>query len=146
MRYRIKHPGLKETVNAIIRQGAWGEPYADAVLPHYITVEGMFNWLKKRTRYVPDPPGVELVQSMQSLFLDNYHGEPGAGDCDCFTATAISCAMARQFSAGVILFGNGKQPSHIAAIVENCIFDLTVNFNELRPYKKYQNIEIYYGL
>lgn len=144
MRYRVKYKSLQHTVNEIVKQGFWGVTYAESVLPQIYSVEDLFIWLKKRVTYKKDPPGVELVQSMPSLFLDNYHGIPGAGDCDCFVATTISCAVALNFQFDIILMGNGKNPTHIACRVENYIFDLTTGFNELRQYNNYQVLNFNY--
>lgn len=145
MRYRVKYKNLKHTVEQIVSQGFWGVPYAAAVLPPNLTPRQLFTWLKKRVTYKADPPNIELIQSMQSLFTDNYHGIPGAGDCDCFVAATIACAVALNYEFQVILMGNGKNPTHIACTVDGYIFDLTVNFNELRNYKRYQTLDFKTG-
>lgn len=94
--------------------------FADNWLPQVLEGPAELFWiLKNNTVYVSDPPGVELLQSMPSLFEDNYWGIPGAGDCDCFTiATIASCAV-RNIPARMVLVGNGAQPSHVYCEVKD---------------------------
>jgi hypothetical protein len=80
-------------------------------------VEQIFNHLKSRTTYKEDPEGIELLQSMWSLFDDNYWGKAGTGDCDCFTITSCAVLLVNGYKTGYSLYGNGKQPTHIAADV-----------------------------
>lgn len=77
----------------------------------------IFDHLKSRVTYKADPPNVELLQSMPSLFNDNYWGKSGWGDCDCFTITACAVLLENNFKTGFTLYGNERQPSHIAADV-----------------------------
>jgi hypothetical protein len=77
--------------------------------------EQIFNHLKTQVHYKEDPKNIELLQSMPSLFLDNYWGKPGTGDCDCFTITACSVLLVCGFKTGYTIYGNSRQPSHIAA-------------------------------
>lgn len=79
--------------------------------------EQIFNHLKSRVHYKEDPQGIELLQSMYSLFEDNYWGKPGTGDCDCFTIASCSVLLVCGYKTGYTLYGNGKQPTHIAADV-----------------------------
>lgn len=48
--------------------------------------KGLFTWLKGWVRYQNDPKGVELLQTMQTLWANN-----GRGDCDCFVITTLAC-------------------------------------------------------
>ena len=107
------------------------------------TPEDLFYQLKAVTVYKNDPPGVELLQSMPSLFLDNYHGIPGAGDCDCFTITSCACLLAEGYKTGYTLYGNGAHATHIAAdvyykehgIIKRRRFDLVApRYNLVKPY------------
>jgi hypothetical protein len=82
-----------------------------------LDVEQIFNHLKSVTHYKEDPSNVELLQSMPSLFEDNYWGTPGTGDCDCFTITSCAVLLVNGYKTGFSLYGNGKQPTHIASDV-----------------------------
>ena len=78
---------------------------------HYgkMDAEQIFNHLKTQVHYKEDPKNIELLQSMPSLFLDNYWGKPGTGDCDCFTITACSVLLVCGFKTGYTIYGNGRQ-------------------------------------
>jgi|GEM_PF-1658821 len=102
----------------------------------------LFDFLKLQVIYKNDPPGIELIQSMGTMFENNYHNIKGAGDCDCFTVTAMSCLYVLGYKTGFILYYNGMQPSHIGALYIDSIgeiipFDLTASYSgELRNYKR----------
>jgi len=85
---------------------------------------------------------------MKSLFTDNYWGRPGYGDCDCFTITACAVLLVNGYKTGYTLYGNGAQPTHIAADVylfansrmKAVPFDLTApEFGRVRSYLWQQN-------
>jgi transglutaminase-like putative cysteine protease len=86
-------------------------------------------------------PAWELLQRMESLFEDNYHGVSGAGDCDCFTIAAVACAVANDIPVRICIVGNSpKGPSHVyCEMKENgkwVAFDLVNAFyGETKPYK-----------
>ena len=82
-----------------------------------MNVEQIFNHLKSHFVYKEDPKGIELLQSMPSLFQDNYWGIAGAGDCDCATITSCAVLLVNGYKTGFSLYGNGKQPTHIASDV-----------------------------
>lgn len=119
-------------------------PFASAYLPANITsLEELFSILKRNTSYKDDPPGIELLQSMPALFNNNYHGRPGAGDCDCLSITMAACCEVCGFHWSFVLAGNGKNATHVFVEASDYygkyyICDLTEPFNVLRPYKKYQ--------
>lgn len=79
--------------------------------------QALYKALKNVLHYKKDPEKIELLQTMQSLMLDNYWGRPGYGDCDCFTITACSCLLVTGYPTGYTLYGNGAQPTHIASDV-----------------------------
>jgi hypothetical protein len=86
----------------------------------------LWNNLKPRLIYVSDPPGVELFQTYQTLFYENFHGQPGAGDCDCFVITTLGAARACGLDCNIVLAGRDKTaPVHIWAEVDGVPFDLT---------------------
>jgi len=80
--------------------------------------------------------------------LDNWHGMPGAGDCDCFTIAATSCFIVNSIPCEIVLAGNVKdEPTHIYNYCKygnNWIaFDLTEpNFGQERPYKYKEILKI----
>lgn len=88
-----------------------------------------------------DPRGIELLQTFQTMMLNNYHGIPGAGDCDCFTIAATSCFIASGNRCEIILAGNySDEFTHIYNRVyyggTYVGFDLTEPFFAYeRPYK-----------
>jgi hypothetical protein len=146
MATRIKYPykNLQNTVDMIGLQVKNSIKFADQWLPQYLEGPAELFWiLKNNTAYVADPPGIELLQSMPSLFNDNYWGIPGAGDCDCFTIATIASCVARNIPVRMVLVGNGKQPSHVYAEVQDkgtwIPFDLVAPmYGETKPYAKKQ--------
>lgn len=96
-------------------------PYAIENFPSMSTPEEIFDYLKKRTTYVNDPKGRELFQTLPTLFENNEHGIPGAGDCDCFTIAALATLIANGFkNCGIVL--GGRNPFcavHIWAYVDD---------------------------
>lgn len=117
-------------------------------MPRFDDPELMFKTLKQVITYKNDPRGVELLQSVPTLFNNNYWGRSGAGDCDCFSILALSMFVANGFNRKrIVLAGRSKlAPSHIWTMVKvNGIwydFDLTQPyFNTRRPYKFIQYLE-----
>ncbi len=114
-------------------------------LPTFDSPEEIFYYLKKHTQYVSDPKGIELFQGTKTLFFENYHDTPGAGDCDCFTITALAFLLASNFNnCGAVLVGRSRKTAvHIYAyvIIDGNIqyLDLTnkvFNFERSYPYKQ----------
>jgi hypothetical protein len=58
------------------------------------------------TTYTNDPEEVELVHGPKSLFTDNYHGKPGAGDCDDLATLARGCFLAQGRKNYFVVGGN----------------------------------------
>jgi transglutaminase-like putative cysteine protease len=141
MRYKEPYKNIKHTMREFGRQVAYSVPYAANWMPMTDSPRHMFHVLKQNTTYKNDPPGVELLQRMESLFEDNYHGVSGAGDCDCFTIAAVACAVANDIPVRICIVGNSpKGPSHVyCEMKENgkwVAFDLVNAFyGETKPYK-----------
>lgn len=117
-----------------------------------LTPEEIFNLLKKNTVYKKDPKGMELFQSTETFFYNNWHGIPGCGDCDCFTLTALAFLYCNGYkNIGIVLVGrNTRIPVHIYAylIINQKIFyfDLTNKyFNIVRNYPFKQHIPFIYN-
>jgi hypothetical protein len=100
------------------------------------------------TTYKHDPDHAELLQSMHTLMDNNYHGIPGAGDCDCFVIAATACFIASRNRCEIVLVGNKPdQFTHVYNTVyysgAMVPFDLTQpTFATERPYKYKKIFEI----
>jgi hypothetical protein len=85
--------------------------------------------MKAYLTYLSDPPGVELIMSVQTLMGNNPHGIPGAGDCDDFTVFALAAAMYFGHPCKMVLAGNNRNnPTHVYAKINFegwHIYDLT---------------------
>lgn len=98
------------------------------------SAEQLFKVLKSCTTFEHDPKDIELIQSAQTLFHNNFHGMPGAGDCDCFTVLACACFIANGWGEfDIVLAGRKKSyPVHIYTQVNDgsgmIPFDLTEAF------------------
>lgn len=148
-----KYRSLEQVLLAIKQQVYDSLPAAER-LNIYGTPEEIFNKLKAKLIYTPDPNGNELLQQLDTLLNNNgnnYHGIDGAGDCDCFTIAAL----ATLYNAGyknlfIVLTGRiyAQPPVHIFAQVflanRNKLynFDLTQKeFNTVRHYPYYQRLK-----
>lgn len=150
MRYKEPYKSIKHTMREFGRQIAASVPYARNWMPVTDSPKDMFWILKQHTTYKNDPPGVELLQSMPSLMDDNYWGIPGAGDCDCFTITAVACAVANHIPVRICIVGNDSQgPSHVYCEMKDngqwVPFDLVNAFyGETKPYRNKKIIKVNY--
>jgi len=144
----VKYRGINQTLEAIREQILDSYDYCAGNFSAR-TPEGLFKLIKANVTYHDDPKGVELLQSSQTLFEDNYHGVRGAGDCDCFTITALASLMVNGFTDNeIVLAGkSSRQPSHIYCRTwyngEWYVLDLTEPFfNKERNYKYRQTIRV----
>ena len=141
MKYKIKYKSLSDTLKALQIQARESIPYSYEITSGISNPEDLFYYLKTLVTYKSDPAGIELIHSVHSLFEDNYHGEPGMGDCDCFTVLSLACLHCLNITPYVVLAGNQKSnPTHIYAsglYKKNYFtFDLTQKyFNQERKYK-----------
>lgn len=136
---RKKYVSLPDTLNLIKIQVKDSLKYCKRRFSGFDSPENLFFALKSETSFKEDPKGVELLQSVPSLFENNRHGIPGAGDCDCFTILALACFAVNGFNPSfVVLAGRSSlYPVHIFAAVGPKItaFDLTNSFYGFkRPY------------
>jgi len=90
----VPYTDINATMRGIRTQVIDSIDYVKNNLPRYRNPEQMFNNLKQLVVYKNDPPGVELLQSVQTLIENNYWGIPGAGDCDCFSILVLTCCPA----------------------------------------------------
>lgn len=147
MELKKPYKDIHETMKYIKLQIIDSVPFACMTVPQFRKPSELFYWLKNRTRYKNDPEGTELLQSMQTMFRNNWHGESGLGDCDCFTITAIASMIANQWHGlSIILVGREKShPVHIYASIKwngkTEIFDLTnPRYNFERKSYKYKQV------
>lgn len=118
-------------------------------LPIFSDPEEMFNNLKSMVVYKNDPPGVELLQSVPTLFDNNFWGIRGAGDCDCFSILILTACVCHHWNKQrIVLAGRSKlAPVHIWTEVkvgkEWIAMDLTQSFyNTKRDYKYIQYLYV----
>lgn len=146
MKYTISYPGLTESLKHFKIAVLESIPYcANFLPPHIKTPEDIFYYLKQHTTYKLDPKGEELFQKAQTLMENNYHGIPGAGDCDCFSILILASLIAKNYkNCGIVLVGrNPKQAVHIYCYVDyngkREYLDLTnkiFNFERDYPFKQ----------
>lgn len=147
MEFKIKYPGLSETLRYLKAQAKLSIPFAADFLPAgHMTPEEVFNFLKGEVIYFNDPYRTELLQKMPTLFGENnQHNIYGAGDCDCFTIAALASLYAKGYrDLGIRLASYSiNNPTHIYAVVNNQAFDLTnKKFDTERPYRYFQTIPV----
>ncbi len=123
--------------------------YCQEFFANFDNPEQLFNQLKLLTTYKNDPKGVELLQSVETLFDNNFWGSPGHGDCDCFTILTLACCYANNWNDNyIILKGRSKKaPVHIysACKFQGKLYtmDLTNTFvNIERDYPLTQKIKL----
>lgn len=134
------------TLRSLKEQSLEGVGYMKKQLPSYLSEPSdLFYYLKDRVTYKSDPKGIELIHSPETLFEDNYHKKPGAGDCDDFSMLSIAALKAMgvpEAQIKVCLTGRNKNvPRHIYLSVKNTPFDLTNDlYGEERNYPYKQEI------
>src|SRR6478609_83823 len=131
MQFKRPYKDINDTLHYLKVQVVESIPFAYEVCPAFENPEQLFNWLKKRVKYRNDPKGVELLQTMQTMFLGKFWGVPGAGDCDCFVITTLACMISQGWeNLYIALVGRKKRyPVHIYVVIEwkgeRKVFDLT---------------------
>lgn len=146
--HKVKYKNLQHTLDAMGRQIKDSLDYAQGFVARGTSPKELFWFLKTMTTYKNDPPGVELLQSMPSLFEDNFWGIPGAGDCDCFSITAAACCKVLNIPCRLVVVGNSpKAPSHVYVEVKDngswVPFDLVNTFyGETKKYRYISTINV----
>jgi hypothetical protein len=145
--YKIPYRGLTDSLKHFRVQVFDSIPYCIKNIPEFEDPKDLFYYLKKRTKYKSDPKNVELFQSAKTLLENNYHGESGAGDCDCFSCLCLASLICNGwYNVGIVLAGKKKHhATHIYTYVDTPqgrkILDLTnPNYNEQRHYNYIQFI------
>jgi hypothetical protein len=144
---KIKYPGLKKTLEYLVLQGAISVDYCVYRWGNNNSLADIWNIGNQNLIYEHDAEKIEQIQSVGTLFENNIHGRPGAGDCDCFTVFGIAMLDASGHNlkdTKIILQGNQSgAPSHIFFAHKDKIFDFTEpTFNTCRQYKFYQILDI----
>jgi hypothetical protein len=114
MKIKIPYKNIRHTISMMQKQIEESLDYAEDFTPRDTTPKELFWIMRQNLTYKNDPPGVELLQSFPSMMEDNYHGTPGAGDCDCFTIAAVACCKAAGIPCRIVIVGNSPAaPSHV---------------------------------
>ncbi|SRR6266436_5652035 len=130
MKLLTDYHSLEDTLLGLKQQVIDSMAFAKKNIPVFNSPEELYYWMRERTKYVKDPPGTELLQSLPTLVAGSRLGVPWGGDCDCFTIASLSALIANGFApVYVILVGRqADAPVHIYAGVEDggiVPFDLT---------------------
>ena len=149
MKLKVPYQNIDQTLKGIHTQVVDSLEYCANNMPVYPDPVSMFYGLKQLIKYQNDPPGVELLQSVPTLFENNYWGKSGAGDCDCFSILVLSMACVHNFGPQrIVLCGRSKiAPVHIFTQLKVNgtwkTLDLTRPlYNTHKPYKFYQHLPV----
>jgi len=143
-----KYTTLQRTLDCMQLQIEESLSFARNFVPRGETPRSLFTLLKQHTTYRLDPPGVELLQSMPTLMHNNFYGISGAGDCDCFTITAVACCKVEKIPVRIVVVGNtAKNPTHVYCEVMDggrwVAFDLCSPFyGDTKKYRYLSRIKV----
>lgn len=139
-----RYTNLTDVINLLLIQVNDSVSQVPYYVPPVRTPEQLFYYLKSVLTYKKDPPGVEYLQTLQTLFDKNK----GYGDCDCFTITALASLKYYGLYERlyIVLVGYDKESArHIYAGVQwegdFYVFDLTNPFFDMERTKyRYRQI------
>lgn len=144
---KIPFKNIDQTLKGIHLQVCDSLDYCANEMPRYRDPKSMYYGLLPLLKYKNDPPGIELLQSVPTLFEKNYWGVSGSGDCDCMSILVLSmCAVHGWNKQRIVLCGRSKAyPVHIFTQVyfnnQWVTMDLTRKlYNSHKPYKFYQHL------
>ena len=146
MKLKKKYIDINDTLKGIKIQILDSVNYTRENIPRFENPEQAFEWCKQNTSYKNDPKNIELLQSVQTLFENNYHSIPGAGDCDCYSILCGAICIVNKWKFDIVLVGrDSRSPVHIYNLIyfkgDPYIFDLTnPKFNYERPYPLIQEL------
>ncbi len=145
---KVPYKDLDQTMKGIHTQVCDSIDYCAQYMPIYNNPKDIYYSLLPMIKYKNDPPGVELLQSVPTLFENNYWGVSGSGDCDCFTILILTmCAVHGWNKQRIVLCGRSKAvPVHIFSQVfyngRWITLDLTRRlYDTHKPYKFYQLLD-----
>lgn len=143
--FKVPFKDINQTLEGIHTQVSDSLDYCYNNMPRYANPKQMYYGLLPLISYKNDPPGVELLQSVPTLFENNFWGKSGAGDCDCLSILILSmCCVHNWNKQRIVLCGrNHNYPVHIFTQVyfngRWITLDLTRKlYNTHKPYKFYQ--------
>jgi len=138
---KVPYTDINATMRGIRTQVIDSTKFCQEEMPSFRSPKRMFNSLRNMVTYKNDPKGIELLQSVPTLFKDNYWNIPGAGDCDCFTILTLAmCQVQGWDDQCIVLAGRSKlAPVHIWSRVKykgnwysmdltNALFDVERNY------------------
>ena len=143
---KYKYKDIDHTLKQLRRQTIDSYDFASETCPEFNSPEDLFYWLKTQVIYKNDPPGVEYLQTMQTLYSDDKYNRAGEGDCDCFVITTLACMKVNGWdNVFIILVGRDKsRPAHIYSGVEingkMKYLDLTNPYYNMERNYKYKQI------
>jgi hypothetical protein len=145
--FKIKYPGLSKTLSYLLDQAYLSIDYCRYKFGTNNDIQDIWNIGKSNLIYHHDKKNIEQIQNVGTLFENNIHGTPGAGDCDCFTVFTIAMLLANNHKINdiyIILQGKQKDaPSHILTAYNNKLLDFTEpHFNTVRNYNYFQILSI----
>lgn len=136
---------INQTLEALREQVIESLEYCANEMPRFSNPKQLFEGLRLMTTFHNDPPGVELLQTVPTLFENNYWGSPGYGDCDCFSILVLAMCVAHGWNDNeIVLTGRNKKiPVHIYTATvykgKRYVLDLTnpyINMEREYPYKQ----------
>jgi hypothetical protein len=145
----VPYKDINQTMQGIRTQVVDSLQFCADSMPVFSNPDQMWHGLKQMVRYKHDPAGIELLQSVQTLFDNNYWGVSGSGDCDCFSILVLAmCCVHGWTDQRIVLAGRSKEaPVHIWTEIKwnndwYCM-DLTQPFFNLpRKYKYTQYLYV----
>jgi len=143
---KVPYTDINATMRGIRTQVIDSFEFCINEMPTFEDPEQMFKALRNMVTYKNDPPDTELLQSVDTLFRNNYWGVPGAGDCDCFSILVLAmCAAHGWNQQEIILAGRNKlMPVHIWTVVyvngKRYSMDLTNPYINIE--RKYKFIQV----
>lgn len=146
---KLPKTDINQTMKGIHTQVCDSLEYCVNNMPTYDNPRQMYYGLLSMVKYKNDPPGIELLQSVPTLFDNNYWGISGRGDCDCFSILVLSLCVAHGWmDQRIVLAGRSKvYPVHIFTQVKHngtwYTMDLTYKlFDAHRSYPFYQHLYV----
>ncbi len=140
-----------QAVAGIIDRAILDIDFVKRIFPFNGDLDALFAEVKKKLIYTSDPDDVELIQRPRTLLTRlNELGPPGSGDCDDFSALAVSLAYAYDIPCIIVLAGRTQRsPVHVYTMFYDRNvdrwrkFDLTApSMDKSNPYKFEQYIEV----
>jgi len=143
---RLEYKDINQVLNGMRRQIIDSLDYCVNELPSFDNPRQLFDFCRNSTHYHLDPKGVELLQSVPTLYDNNYWGRSGSGDCDCFTILTIALCIAQGWNDNfIVLVGRKKvAPVHVYSAVkfngDMYYLDLTNPYMNIERDYKYKQL------